>query len=296
MLKTIFFAGLLTSAAVAGEPSGKSVDPIAVTRPAGGPSLSVEASGQVEFLEKSAAVPSGLVWHSRLALPLYARLSDRWKLTGGLAGEMTDYEQAPFTDRGLTVWKVGASLFSEHKLSDRWSTTVGGFVSLSFEEGADLGESLAGGALATLGYRWSPTLQTSLGPLFISRANDDPLIVPAIGVEWQPTEALLISLRGLRARAQYKVNEEWDLFWRGEWDPSGVRLKERANTRVTGVSDSSFRTGPGVTWHPAKAWSVSVDGGVAFHQVTLLDNGNNEVRKESLDPAAYVGLSVSARF
>jgi hypothetical protein len=257
--------------------------------------LTVELSGRVEFLDTSAAGPSGRVLNTKLGFPIFIPINETWRVTGGLSAELRDYERAPFASGGLRTWSIGTFLSLNGKLSETWSASFGALGSLSFEDGADLGESFGGGILATAGYRWSKSLQTSLGALYLIRTDDDPLLVPAIGLEWQATDRLLFSIRGLEAMALYELSDTWEWFWRANVDLSGARLRARAGTQAANFDDDAFRTGLGASWRPDDSWKVTMEAGVTRHWLTVLDDENRELSKGHVT-GPYVGLKVSAKF
>ncbi len=281
--------------------AGEPVVPPPETKPATTESLLgfplvLESYGEIDFLEQSPSVPSGLLRRAKLSLPLFYPIWSNIRLLGSLSAKVSDYESAPFDKDGLTLWDLSATALANVDFNKQWSATVGLLGSASFEEGADISESINGGALAMVGYRWSKSLQTSIGGLYLSRTGEDPLVVPAIGVEYQPCKAFQFSIRGLQARAQWLWSDRWEGFWRAEWNPFGPRLKSRPNTPVISFQDNSTRTGLGVAFHPRKMWTVSLESGVVFHKIETHDADRNVVGKDSLDPAAYIGAHVSAQF
>jgi len=258
--------------------------------------LVVESYAEVDFLQDSPSVPSGLLRRAKVSLPLFYPVWSNVRLLGSLSAKVSDYESAPFDADGLTLWDLSATALANVDFNKQWSATVGFLGSASFEVGADISESMNGGALALVGYRWSDTLQTSIGGLYLSRTGEDPLIVPAIGVEYQPCKAFQVSIRGLQARAQWLVSDRWEGFWRAEWNPFGPRLRPRANTAALSFQDNSTRTGLGIAFHPRKMWTVSLESGVVFHKIETHDADRNVVGKDTLDPAAYIGAHVTAQF
>ena len=145
-------------------------------------------------------------------------------------------------------------------------------------------------------YRFSPTLKVGLGGLYLTRLNEDALVVPALGLDWQVTEQMDIKLSGLDLRAEYDVNEVWSLYLRGEFDPSGARLVPRANTEADSFDDQGFRAAGGLKWTPCPSFSLSMEGGVAFHEYTLRNDREEILAKDRVDPAPFVGVSARLSF
>jgi hypothetical protein len=258
--------------------------------------LVLDLSTQYEFSDSSPAGPGGDVFDSRVSLPLFVPLSETWRIIGVLRGGFTDYETDPFGGEGLQTWNVGALMTLDGQLTREWSATLGLLGGASWEDGASFSDSLTGGGLVMASYRFSPTLKVGLGGLYLTRLNEDALVVPALGLDWQVTEQMDIKLSGLDLRAEYDVNEVWSLYLRGEFDPSGARLVPRANTEADSFDDQGFRAAGGLKWTPCPSFSLSMEGGVAFHEYTLRNDREEILAKDRVDPAPFVGVSARLSF
>ena len=265
--------------------------------PAGSPPfLVLDLSTQFEFSDPSPAGPGGDVFDSQVSLPLFVPLSENWRIIGVLRGGFTDYETDPFGGDGLQTWNVGALVTLDGKLNEAWSATFGLLGGASWEDGASFSDSLNGGGLVMASYRFSPTFKAGLGGLYLTRLNEDALVVPALGLDWQVTEQFDINLYGLDLRAEYDVTEVWSIFLRGEFDPSGALLESRANTEADSFDDQGFRAAGGVKWTPCPSFSLSMEGGVAFHEYTLRKDNEEILAKDRMDPSPFVGVSARLSF
>jgi hypothetical protein len=88
----------------------------------------------------------------------------------------------------------------------------------------------------------------------------------------------------------------WSLYLRGEFDPSGARLEPRANTDAVSFDDQGFRAAGGLKWTPCPSFSLSMEGGVAFHEYTLRNDREEILAKDRIDPAPFVGVSARLSF
>ena len=260
------------------------------------PNFVLDLSAQYEFADESPAGPSGDVIRGRVGIPLFIPLSREWRIIGVLRGGYSDYETAPFDNDGLQTWNVGALLTLDGQLNDTWSITFGALGGASWEDGASFSDSLIAGGLIMAGYRVSPTLKFGLGGLYLTRINEDPLAVPALGLDWQVTDNFEITLYGLDLRAEYDVSDVWSLYLRGEYDPNGALLKERQGSDVDSFDDQGTRVAGGVKWSPSSSFSLSLEGGVAFHEYTLRNDREEILAKDRLDPAPFVGVSARLSF
>ncbi len=276
----------------AGSPAIPTTPPPGPTEPT--PLFVMEAGLQYEFGDVTPAGPSGDVIHSRISVPLFVPLSEQWRLIGILRGGFSDYETDPFEGDGLQTWDLGALITLDGQLTENWSATFGVLGSASWEDGASFSDSLNGGGLVMASYRFSPTLKVGLGGLYLTRTNEDALAVPALGLDWQVSEDLSVTLYGLDARAEYDLNESWSVYLRGEYDPGGALLKDRKDTEADSYDDQGFRAAAGVKWKPCSSFSLSLEGGMAFHEYTLRNDREEILARDRMDPAPFAGIS--ARF
>ena len=260
------------------------------------PNLVIDLDTQFEFADPSTGGPSGDVWHSGASLPLFLPLSTTWRLIGVLRGGFSDYETAPFDSNGLQTWNVGGLVTLDGQLNDTWSAAFGILGGASWEDGASFSDSLNGGGLVMAGYRISPTLKIGVGALYLTRLNEDALIVPALGLDWQVSDRLEVKLYGLDLKAGYGLSDTWSIFLRGEFDPGGAKLQSRSGTRADSFDDQGFRAAGGVTWKPCTWFNLTMEGGVAFHEYTLRNDREEILAKDRLDPAPFVGVSARLAF
>lgn len=260
------------------------------------PRFILDLSTQFEFADPSTAGPSGDVIHSRVAVPLFIPLSDNWRLIGVVRGGYSDYETAPFDTNGVQIWNAGGLLTLDGQFNETWSGTFGVLGGASWEEGASFSDSLNGGGLAMAGYRFSPTLKIGLGGLYLTRQNENPLIVPAIGLDWEVTPQFDVKLYGLDLRAEYELNKVWSVFLRGEFDPFGAILKSRPDSEADSFVDQGFRAAGGLTWTPCPSFALTLEGGVAFHEYTLRNDREEILAKDRVDPAPFLGVSARLSF
>lgn len=254
-------------------------------------SFRIDFGALYEFGDTAAAGPSGEVFQSRVTVPFLVPLTESWRMLGLVTGGFSDYETDPFEGDGLQTWSVAALVTAEGQLTPEWSLTLGGIGSASWEDGASFSDSLNGGGLGLVSYRFSPTLKIGIGGLYLTRTNEDPLVIPALGLDWEPTENIKVTLYGLDLRAEYALTEDFSLYVRGEYDPGGALLKDRRNTEADSFDDQGFRAAGGVRWSVCRNFTLSLEGGVAFHEYTLRNENEEILAKDRIDPAPFVGMA-----
>lgn len=257
--------------------------------------LQLELRGTGEFLDDSDAGPSGTVWRVGARLPFLIPCGDRVTFNGALSGRYSDYEDSPFGD-DFQAWNFGALAWADVKVTDTWSVIGGGLGSVAFESGAERGDSWNGGGLAGIGYTLSDSFKIALGAAVVTRTDDNEAVVPVVLLDWRISDDFFIRVLGLEGRAEYRLSDEWSVFAGAEYDPGAGTLKPRRGVEATSFRDDAIRAGAGVTWRFHKAASLTVGGGVAFHELQLRDERENELAKDHVDPAPYVSVKLTARF
>lgn len=261
-----------------------------------GPRFFIDLETQFEWSDPTPAGPAGDVIQSRVSVPLFIPLGERWKIAGVIRGGYTDYETSPFGDDGLETWNVGGLITLDGQITDAWSATFAVLGGASWEDGASFSDSFNAGGAVLASYRFSPTLKIGVGGLYLERLNEDPLVVPALALDWQVTDDLDVTLYALDLRAEYDLSDTWSIYVRGEYDPGGALLKDRRDTEADSYDDQGFRTAGGLKWSPTTHFSLSVEGGVAFHEYALRNDNEEELAKDRLDPAPFVGVAARLSF
>lgn len=293
---SLISSAALVSASLAGTPVLRTAPPAPAPEPLSGERFRIVLSSQYEFSDDSPAGPGGDTLHSRVTIPFYLPINDSWRVIGLVRGGFSDYESNPFGADDFQAWDVGALVTVEHDITDAWSVAIGGIAGASWEDGASFSDSLNFGGLVMAGYRFSPTLKVGLGALYLNRTNEDPLVIPAVGLEWKASDLLAITLYGLDLRAQYELSSAWSVYLRGEYDPNSALLENRQGSDNDSFDDQGFRAAGGVQWTPIPSFSLSLEGGFAFHEYTLRNDQEQVLAKDRMDPAPFVGVSARLSF
>lgn len=259
-------------------------------------SVGLNTIAGLEFLETSPAGPSGDLWSSQAVVPVFIPLGDDWRLTASMSGKVTDYGEVPYDDHGLSLWNLGAYVGVSRVLGGPWSVNLNTFSGSSFEDTKDFDDALNGGLALGFGYRWSPSFNASLGIMYLYRSYGNPLVLPAVRVDWRICEQLKFSVNGLKADLTYRVSKPLDLSLAAQYSPGGGILKERDVTEARRFEDTSFGTLLGVGWHATEQMTFSLQGGLNFHHITLSDEDDHTLTEDHLDPSASVMASAEWKF
>lgn len=100
-------------------------------------------------------------------------------------------------------------------MNEKWSLLGGPSFEISAEAGADVGDSLTGGGVAGVGYKWSDTLSIVLGVVVSSQIEDDAWIQPFALINWGITDNLSFGVearnsRGGEFRFTYALGDNWE--------------------------------------------------------------------------------------
>ncbi len=233
-------------------------------------------------------------------------LGEGWRLAIGLSGDVSVYD---FDNATTIIPGAGAEPFDDiytfraiprlsHRLDDKWSYTIGGILEASGESGADVGESISGGGLFSVRYRFNENFSLSGGIGAKSSLGESAFVFPLLGIEWKITEKLRFETRGLGGALTLKVNDAWSVAFEGEYDRHEFRLDDsRATLREGVVRDTRVPIGLSVTYSPTPSIDLTLRGGiVAWQEFRVETRNGTEVSELRSDPAGFVGGGVTFRF
>lgn len=186
-----------------------------------------------------------------------------------------------------------------YEIDDRWSITVGAIVMFAAGDGADLGKSGTYGGFASAKYKFSDVFSLSAGLLASSRLEENPLVFPLIGLEWQIDQQWRIETTGLGLRGSYKASDRWTLFGDAGYEFREYRLADDVPGGLRGgvMRDNAAILAVGTQWKPSRPISLELGAGVALSGSTRFENASGDlIRKASADPAPFVALSLKWEF
>ncbi len=183
-------------------------------------------------------------------------------------------------------------------VDDNWSWFVGADVRFSGEADSDVGESATFGGLAGARYAFSKTFALTFGAFGTSRLEDDPLILPLIGLEWQITDKVRLATRGTGLSITAELSDAFEFSILGAWNSRDYRLEDGRVINPEGVvRDTRVPIGVEVAWSPNPAIRVALEAGVvAWQEFETFDRSGNDIADDNTDPTAYVGLAAVFRF
>ena len=192
-----------------------------------------------------------------------------------------------------------------YDLTEVWGLSVGGVFMFSPETGADWGNSIIGGGLVAAEYRHSKAFFASLGVTVLSQIEDDPIVTPAVAVNWLPAEDWTVRVGSVptsggaaaAAEASYRIIEPIELGLAVLYQQRRFRLDGSGRAPDGVGQDNSLPVRFRVGWNINDNISLNGLGGVVLAGNLELDNQNGrQIASEDYDPAAYVGLRLVGAF
>lgn len=222
--------------------------------------------------------------------------------------DYTDYSfSSPAAFGGMAPWgsvkRYGVAAPLSFTRNDGWSFGLTPSVDWIHENGADTGESLTWGAVATATRYFADGNQLGFGLGVFSRLEETS-VFPLLVVDWKlsdrwrlvnPLPAGPTGPAGLEL--DYRVSDSWSLGFGAAWRTTRFRLSESGPV-ASGVGEergvpvflrSSHNLVPGVRL-------FLYAGMVTAGELRVEDASGNVLRKVDVDPAPLLGATVSARF
>ncbi len=229
------------------------------------------------------------------------KLSDTWRL-GVRASYMYDhfdFSKNGFGDPWKDVHLVRFALPLTYRLSARWNLLFAPILAISAESGADMGESITGGAAAGFVYTASPSLSLGLAIGVLSQIEDDAsfLILPIIHWQIMPKITLRTEMdvsRGYGGTLAYNLASIFQL----KGGLSFQRNRFRLNTSDRVGEASGVPLWGSVVFAPSEHFSIEwYTGMILAGSVRLEDDDGDKIRDKDLDdPQFFFGLTMKGAF
>ncbi|MFN0129350.1 MAG: hypothetical protein ACKV19_22010 [Verrucomicrobiales bacterium] len=228
--------------------------------------------------------------------------SDAFNLTIGFETEWSRYdvESPDFSGWAVATEDLFIGRFGglgNYKLNDTWELTLGGSISWGGDFDASFSDGLGGNGLFSATYRFSPRFSLSPGVLVLARMEDDALVVPALGLDWQINDAWQLRSVGPGAELTWTADGEWMVFLRGLYRPRDIRLAPDAPVRSGVLRERAFPLTTGVEWTPSPRVTATIFGGVLIGgSLELTESDGKEVFDEDYDVTPLIGGSLKVLF
>lgn len=199
----------------------------------------------------------------------------------------------PFNDVYET--SIGTQLTSA--IGDRTSFFTSVDFMLSGEDSAKFGDAASVGAITGARFQARDDLALSLGIDFRTRLEDDPWVIPFLGLDWKISERWRLQFEGTQGRLGVDLADDWTLFGEARYEMRQYRLND-SNPLPSGVArDEEIDIGTGLEWRPKRGVKLAVSGGlVAWQELSTFDQHGTKIDESELDPGFYGAISLSLAF
>lgn len=170
---------------------------------------------------------------------------------------------------------------------------TGVLVGMGAETGAHWGDSVVYGAFVGFNYQLAPQMWIGTGIGFSTQLEDDPIILPLISLDWMINDRLSMSFNGLKGNLNYKLDDQWSIYLEGRYDIRQFRLTDESLVNEGVLGDQSVAVGMGFRYSPQETLTLSLGGGlILWREITLYDDNENKVYKDTADLTGYVSANV----
>ena len=232
-------------------------------------------------------------------LSIAAPLSQRLRFSVGLDGEISNYD---FDDVFNLIETIGDPFAEAYRASirpqlliiqsPRTAWFIGGIAQTAGTFDADFGDTLTGGGFGGIRYQVTEEFAVSVGAGVTTRLEDDPLLIPIIGLEWDVGKGVAITSEGLGLTLNAGVSDQVSFLLSGGWELREYRLEQDNPVPLGVLRDSRGLLGAGIQWRPMPNISVELLGGaVVWQEFRIDDQEGDEIAELNTDPAPFIRVS-----
>lgn len=184
-----------------------------------------------------------------------------------------------------------------YSVDEDWTVIVSGLFDWSQEGSDPSSDGFTVGGIAGARYAFSKEFALTFGLIARSRLEETTLYLPLVGIEWQIDEQLSFNVRGPGANLTLKLDDEWAVFFDGEFRSREFRLSSDNPLPEGIVRDRRVILGTGLRYRPAQFFDISLRGGVvAWQEFIIDDRRGTDQRQTNTDPAPFISLTGTLSF
>jgi hypothetical protein len=236
------------------------------------------------------------------------KVGDGVFLIGNLAYQGNYYDFSRGNDRSQLLWddihQGSLALGVGWTAGENWTIVVLGTGKTSGEGGADFGDTLTGGVLLAVDYKWSEKLSTGALIGAVSQLEDSVAFVPLPTVDWRFADGWRFHLGmiglvypGAGPEISYR-SEKWQFGVGGSFQKRRFRLDDRAGPTNEGIGQEiSFPIFVRASFAPNQNMNFGVMAGIALGgELRSGADGGSKVFKDDYDPAPIIGVQANFLF
>lgn len=189
-------------------------------------------------------------------------------------------------------------------INNHWTAFAIPSIRSAGESGATFDETVTGGVLGGVSYRFSDRLTIGPGIGVISQLEESATIIPILIIDWKITDKWSLDTgRGLAATVgpgltlNFKPNKMWRFGMGGRYEKLRFRLDKKGASEGGIGEDSSYPLFVSGTYNVNPKTSVSLVGGLELAgELTLEDKDGSTIEEDSYDTGIFLGLTFNTRF
>ena len=189
-------------------------------------------------------------------------------------------------------------------INEQWTAFMIPTLRSTGESSAQFDETVTGGVLGGVSYRFSDSLTIGPGIGVFSQLEESATIIPILLIDWKITEQWSLDTgRGLGATLgpgltlNYQPNRMWRFGIGGRYEKLRFRLDKNGATANGVGEDSSFPLFVSTTYNVNPKTNVSLVGGLELGgKMKLEDEDGKEIEDESYDSGLFFGVTFNSRF
>ncbi|MDX9911565.1 MAG: DUF6268 family outer membrane beta-barrel protein [Phycisphaerales bacterium] len=167
----------------------------------------------------------------------------------------------------------------------------------SAEGGADFADSITGRGFVALRYAVNPDLAFNFGLGVRSRLEEDAIILPLIGVDWQFAKDWSVRTDGLGVVLEHDYSDTLRFSLTGSYEFREYRLDTGAILPDGTFTDNSISLLLGADWDATPNVSIIARAGSVLWQEYVFRNDNSaKIADVEGDPSLFFGGGLSIRF
>lgn len=180
--------------------------------------------------------------------------------------------------------------------SERTTLLALGNLSAAGDASADFGESLTFVVGGGVQYALSEQFSVTGGAVVFSRLEDDPKVLPAVGVQWTPNDRWSVSVGIPETAITYAATQDVTIFLTGDADLGDSRLSGDGVLDGAVLRDEGVGLLLGVDWRANAKTSFRLGvGSILGREIEVLDDDGDELFDENLDASVYATAGIELR-
>lgn len=232
------------------------------------------------------------------------RVGDRGRLTLNFSAEgvQYDFHDVPRLFNGVSggesdFYALRFSPVYFHQINQQWGWLLGGALQLTGGKDALTEDALAGGLFVAGRKQFNENFGLALGVTVFTRLEDDPVIVPYIGIDWRINDRLTLTSNALGLELSAQLEEDLVLNVFGEFDTQEFRLDDDTSIPDGVLQENWVDVGIGLDWTPKPEWTVGFETGIrVLDRFKTEESNGHEVSADTADPTWFIGASLTFRF